>query len=213
MGIADDEEVLFKTLRYQNSDIVIDGVVDEASFLSARYRIVYILKEVNGGKGWDLREYVCDGARPQTWDNIARWTEGILSWEQDFAWKIMCANNEERRKNELKKITVVNLKKLPGGHTSDSRKIYEAALTNSEVVMKQLALYHADFIILCGTESAFIASCYGNTEVEWKSTRHGVRYFADCSTVIISFSHPAARVSDNLLYYALIDAIREIQGG
>ena len=74
-----EEERIFEKLRKETPDIVADGVVDETEFLAARYRIVYILKEANEGKGWDLRDFVYDGGRPQTWDSIAIWTEGILS--------------------------------------------------------------------------------------------------------------------------------------
>lgn len=210
MSIKKEEDLLFEELKNCSPEIVCDGIVDEKSFLSARYRIVYILKEVNGGKNWDLRDFVYDGGRAQTWDNIARWTEGILSWEKDFLWEDMQKNNENRRKEELKKIAVVNLKKTSGGHTADEKEIHSAACLNSEILKKQIGLYGADFIILCGTESSFIASCYQGKDVNWKMTKRGVWYFIDDETVIISFSHPEARVEDNYLFYSLIDAVKEI---
>lgn len=61
------------------------------------------MKEVNGGEGWNLKEFLKDGGRPQTWNNIARWTEGILSLENDFKWDYLESNNEDRRKIMLKK--------------------------------------------------------------------------------------------------------------
>jgi hypothetical protein len=86
MSIRSEEDLIFSTLRFTHPSAVADGVVHEPEFLSARYRIIYILKEVNGGFGWDLRDFVYDGGRPQTWDNIARWTEGILSWENEIPY-------------------------------------------------------------------------------------------------------------------------------
>ena len=97
MSIKEREELLFQKLREKDPDIVADGVICEQEFLNARYKIVYILKEVNGGKSWDLRDFVYEGGRPQTWDNIARWTEGILSWEKEFPWSEMEIDNEQRR--------------------------------------------------------------------------------------------------------------------
>ena len=122
MSIKAEENLLFDALKACIPEAVCDGVVDENVFLSARYRIVYVLKEVNGGKSWDLRDYIYNGARPQTWDNIARWTQGILSWERDFSWKELQENNEERRKTELKKIAAINLKKTSGKQVSDTWK-------------------------------------------------------------------------------------------
>lgn len=213
MSIQKEEALLFEALRQQVPDAVSDGVVDEKSFLSARYRIVYVLKEVNGGKNWNLRDFVYHGGRAQTWDNVARWTQAILSWETDFSWEEMRQNREERRKRELKKIAAVNLKKTSGGYTSDGREIYEAARLNSELLKKQLNIYHADFIILCGTESPFMASCYRDRKITCKMTKRGIWYFIDNGTVVISFSHPEARVKDNFLFYALLDAVREIKSG
>ena len=54
MSIKEREEFLFQKLREKDPDIVSDGVICEQEFLNARYKIVYILKEVNGGKSWDL---------------------------------------------------------------------------------------------------------------------------------------------------------------
>ena len=41
-------------------------------------------------------------------------------------------------------------------------------------------------------------------------TSRGIEYMILDNTIIVSFSHPEARVADQYLYYALIDAIREI---
>ena len=104
MGIKVEEDLLFEKLRISLPEAVCDGVVDEKNFFSARYRIVYILKEVNGGESWDLRKFLYDGGRPQTWDNIARWSKGIFSWEKEFYWEELQENNEKRRREQLKKI-------------------------------------------------------------------------------------------------------------
>ena len=211
MGIELEEEKIFEKLRRENPDIIADGVVDETEFLAARYRIVYVLKEANGGKGWDLRDFVYDGGRPQTWDNIARWTEGILSWEKEHPWAEMEQENEARRLRELKKIAAINLKKTSGSYVSDGKQIYQTAEGNRPVIKEQLSLYHADFIICCGTEDAFMIACYKDQEVEWKMTSRGVWYFLDGKTVVISFAHPEARVRDAYLFYAILDAVREIE--
>lgn len=212
MGIKSKEEEIFKKMRKLNPDTVIDGVVDETQFSDARYKIVYILKEVNGGKKWDLREFLYNRGRKQTWNNIARWTEGILNLENEISWDILKSNNELRRCKELKKIAVVNLKKTSGGHTSNENEIYREAFNYGDIVKQQINLYKPDFIICCGTKKAFVDVCYKNVSVEWKMTFRGVWYFYYDDCVVISFSHPEARINDAFLYYSLIDAVREIKG-
>ena len=80
----------------------------------------------------------------------------------------------------------------------------------NNLLLAQIDLYKADFIICCGTEYAFMDACYKDREVDWKMTSRGIWYFRDGKSVVISFSHPEARVKDAYLFYALTDAVKEI---
>lgn len=60
--ITERQKQLFDELRKMNPDIIDDGVPDEAAYLSADYRLMYVLKEVNGGSGWSLCEHLISGA-------------------------------------------------------------------------------------------------------------------------------------------------------
>lgn len=88
MSIKDAETKLFNQLKINNPSIVTDGVVNEKEYLDSKYRILYIMKEVNSYQngGWSLTEFISNGARSQTRDNVAIWTEGILNLEKDFDW-------------------------------------------------------------------------------------------------------------------------------
>ena len=41
-------------------------------------------------------------------------------------------------------------------------------------------------------------------------TSRGIWYVRDEEKIIISYSHPEARTKDCLLYYGLVDAVKEI---
>jgi len=92
MSIRNLEEKLFdewqEKLGYnlENKKIFVrDGLVDEKSYFKAPVKILYLLKEVNGGdRDWDLREYIENGGRAATWDNITRWTKGILKYKEEL---------------------------------------------------------------------------------------------------------------------------------
>lgn len=210
MSIRIQENKLFDTVKLANPAIVIDGVVDEAEFLSSKFKIVFILKEVNGGESWDLREFLYNGGRSQTWDNIARWTEEILNIDKSYQWAYLEQHNEERRKTYLKKICAVNIKKTSGSHTSNNKVITAAAKENKEFLKQQLELYHADIIICCGIDGHFFDFLFGNESSGWKMTSRGIWFRDDGSKMLISFSHPTSRTRDCFLHYALIDAVREI---
>lgn len=101
-------------------------------------------------------------------------------------------------------VLLLYIKKLRNG------EIYRAAVDHHDIIKEQIDLYKADFIICCGTEYAFMDACYKDREVDWKMTSRGIWYFRDGKSVVISFSHPEARVKDAYLFYALTDAVKEI---
>ena len=80
MDMIEQQRKLFEELRQLDPGVIEDGVSDEAQYTSAAYRIMYVLKEVNGGSGWSLCDHLRSGGRDRehdpTWDNIARWSEG-----------------------------------------------------------------------------------------------------------------------------------------
>ena len=212
--IIEEQNRIFEALRQIDPGIIEDGVSDEAAYTSAPYRILYLLKEVNGGSGWSLCDHLRNGGRPQehdaTWDNVARWTEGIFHLPEELAWSELEEDCKNRRKRMLPQICAVNVKKTSGSYVSDGRKIYEEAQNNANILREQLELYAPDLLICCGTDAAFVNACFPEQRVEWKTTSRGIQYFRDHDRTVIAFSHPAARVKDCYLYYALLDAVREI---
>lgn len=211
MSIKKLETKLFNQLKINNPSIVTDGIVNEKEYLDSKYKILYIMKEVNSYQngGWSLTEFISNGAIPQTWDNVARWTEGILNLEKDFDWEYLSGDNDPRRDKYLKKIASINLKKTPGRHTSIYNEIRLATKNNKEIIKKQVDIYQPDIIICCGTSGLFVRDCL-ESGLTWQMTSRGIEYMILDNTIIVSFSHPEARVADQYLYYALIDAIREI---
>ena len=211
MSIKKLETKLFNQLKINNPSIVTDGIVNENEYLDSKYKILYIMKEVNSYQngGWSLTEFISNGASPQTWDNVARWTEGILNLEKDFDWEYLSGDNDLRRDKYLKKIASINLKKTPGRHTSIAKEISMATKNNKEIIKKQVDIYQPNIIICCGTSGLFVRDCL-ESDLTWQMTSRGIEYMILDNTIIVSFSHPEARVADQYLYYALIDAIREI---
>lgn len=210
MTIKEKEKILFEKLRKDNHAIVTDGIVDENQYLSSKYKILYVMKEVNGKGAWDLKDFVNQGGRWQTWDNVARRTQGILNLDTEYRWEDLSVNNKERRLTYLKKIGSINLKKTGGGYTSNIKEISKAAMENREIIKNQIDLYKPDLIICCGSGEDLVNAIYDPKEIKWSITKRGVKYIKDEERLIISHAHPEARIKDAYLYYPLIDAVREI---
>ena len=86
-----------------------DGVVDVEKYCKAPLKILVVLKEVNGGSDWDLREFLKGGGRAQTWNVVARWIENIFNLKSDYAWSELQSDNDARRMHVLPYICVAQL--------------------------------------------------------------------------------------------------------
>ena len=159
-----------------------DGVVSEQDYLASSPSIVVILKEVNDpdSGGWDLRQFLRDGGRPQTWDNVVRWVHGIRNRGQVDDWPNQYEEISEWFRVEiLRSICAINLKKSPGTHTAEMASLARIANEDAVRIQEQYAIYDPDLTICGGTGELF-------------------------RTV------PEARVQDSLLHYGLIDAVNEL---
>ena len=210
MSIREKEQELFQRF----SVAVPDGIVDENQYFSPEtpYRIAYVLKEVNGKGVSDLREFLREGGRRQSWNMIARWTEAILTLPQERAWNDWENYSDDRRKTWLRKICAVNLKKTPGKYIANQQDIAKAAQENRALLQEQLWLYQPNIIICCGTAADFCKVCFPQQDLPWEMTSRGIWYVRFPNQILIAYSHPEARIRDCILFYPLIDAVKEILG-
>ena len=90
-----------------------------------------VLKEANdpGGGGWDLREFLREGGRAPTWNNVARWTKWLSALPEVVPWAELEAMNRDARRHTLRVVAAVNLNKVPGGSTANFAEIQRFAAT------------------------------------------------------------------------------------
>ena len=212
------EDALFdswrKRLGQDSEGFVADGAVCGDTFESANTRIVFLLKEVNdpGGGNWDLREFLRDGGRGATWNNVTRWSRGILALPQLLRWKDIEGIDETARIRTLRKIAAVNLKKMPGGAAVDVAELRDFVTKNREFLRLQLELYRPHLIVGCGCEvtEVFFDKVY--PEPMWRRSVRGTWYCEIDGVLYLDYYHPNARISGNLLHYGLIDSVRDLLG-
>ncbi len=211
------EAALFKKWRKKRKAFIPDGVVDSTAYISSSPRICYILKEVNDtseNPDWDLREFVRLGGRPQTWNNIARWTDGIrkiYNNDSSIDWSHFALPTTEYRIEKLQSICAMNLKKTPGTHTANYKEFEAAAAQDADYLKEQYGIYSPN-ITICAGSSVFHLFTQLMNIIDKKQTSRGVEYLSLADgNYIINFSHPEARIADNILLYGLLDAILEIK--
>lgn len=220
--ILDKELELFEEWSKVRKGFSPDGVANEEEYLKSNIKLLFILKEVNDKKreGVDMKDFLYHGAygRPQTWENITRWIFGIKNIERHINWKEIEHRKffNENRNHLLPTISAINLKKSPGGHTTNPIELIQIANEDKVFLNSQFKLYFdnskvcPDIIIACGVSDIF----HGFVKMDigqWKITSRGVYYYEfKKGRYFIKYSHPEARVADNILYYPLVDSIREI---
>lgn len=216
MPIREDEQALFKRWRQRRPDFVSDGVVSEHDYLASNPKIALVLKEVNDpdSEGWDLREFLAGGARPRTWNNVARWTHGMRNrhrlpepgWEEQYE-----EVDEDFRRQELRYLCVINLKKSPGGGAADMNEIWAFAEEDKKFIHEQYAIYDPDLTVCGGTGDIFPHVVLDIDETGWRRTHRGIWWYErEANKYILSYNHPEARVQEPLLHYGLVDAVAEL---
>lgn len=223
MPLRDQENEIFDRWRktFDNNlrkSFVTDGAVDQEAYSQSKLKILFLLKEVNdqNGGGWCLREFLAEGGRSQTWDTVTRWLRAMRNLSDEITWDDLKEVKEDQRRRELQSIAAMNLKKIPGGHTTNPGLWRQAVECDQEYIWQQFALYKADLVICCGSMVAsaydFIIGKQRGNAPQWQRTSRGVDYHEyERGKFVIAYSHPEARVAPNLIHFGLVDAVRSIR--
>ncbi len=170
-----------------------DGLTDPSQYAQAKFKMIFILKEAHG---WneetdyprDLRRFAYDGGTYKTWGNLAHWS----SFANDTSFQLddLDATDPAARAEKLRSCGFVNLKKVPGGTSSNSSEIDAFAKAHGILLREQLALYKPDVTISCGA-FATLRDLYGVEQQDAPAIQDGFCFFKhpDLGTVI-DFYHP-----------------------
>ena len=224
MTIREEEERLFEEWRRRRKPFVSDGVVSEDDCQTSSPKITFILREANdpNGGGYDLREFLRDGGCGQIWHNVTRWVHGIRSLPIRHAWSFYENMTKDFRKETLKSIVAMNLKKSSGGSSTDPQVLKAVATEDAPYIKRQYALYDPDITICGGDDTAdFFKKAVGH-EGKWqtithKTTKDEIRWYKrnadpEKPELVVSYWHPAQRSKSRKdVLNILLDVIGEIK--
>jgi hypothetical protein len=112
--------------------------------------------------------------------------------------------NPTRKQRALHSIAAVNLKKSPGGGSTDPSALWTAVTADKLFLKRQLTLYGADIVICCGTGDC-VRWLF---ELDGEYTQGGIWCAEFGHGVLVSYVHPAARIGNYLMHQRLMDALR-----
>lgn len=136
-----------------DADFHRDGIIDEARFASERRRVLFVMAEPSSrGPGYahllgkDLRWIYREALprKPLT-RNTALWTEVVLDGRttyEELAWP--------RVADSLRRIAIINVKKVAGAGSGDYRLINEAARRDRELLLRQAEAIAPNIVVVCG---------------------------------------------------------------
>ena len=136
-----ENELFEEWLRKQPlKDFAFDGVVNENSFNNFLPRLVFVLKDTNGGTGhWSLSDLIARGnyaGETGTWYPIAKWLARLMGED-------VPANDVSEKARLFQRIAVVNLKKTPGKSRSSKSAVKDFVRNdiNRSFLIRQFELY------------------------------------------------------------------------
>lgn len=210
----------------ENKEFIEDGLVNEDGWNEAPIKVIFILKEINNSKKdiyknhrWNLRQYLLNGElapKDKTYRNVSRWAYGILNnvskWDNNVE-KI--GNDINKRKENLRKIGVINVSKQPGVERTKFKDLEcKFSEYNKLFLEKQLALYtDAKLIICCGSgvcdlfKQSITDMNFGNYKAGKGITddETGIWYTQlERGQILISYKHPSIIAGNEKLFNNLM---------
>lgn len=216
--------------------IIYDGIINEDEWKNSECKIKFVLKDPNAPdveniidlinlpyndelkKNYNVTESdkkIINNLQP-TYRNVGRWTYGVYSIynktkKPDKNWDWI--SEELDWLKELQKISIINIKKTPGGRQSIDYELREAIKSYGRQTWQQINYDAPKFVIFCGTGDLFKNTKLWINEppiTKWKKTDKGFEYFKMEETFFIKFWHPNAYFPDNMMYYTLMDIVSEL---
>lgn len=186
-----------------------DGPINTVAYAASATRVLFVLKEVNvkdEGDEWDLREYLREGGRGQTWNNVVRWTRAIL--DGDMRNEGAGILDEGDRSTTLARIAVMNLNKDGGRSCTDPKRLNEATERARDLLREQVRVLDPHLVVCCGDHTGNAAGKYifDYGRDDWRSVPASVPVWVGTPVngrMIVSMPHPQARRSAGELYEAM----------
>lgn len=204
------DEIIRQTIISEKEETfsIRDGIVDPERFISAKYKILWILKEpydefdaegLPFGGDWDLKEVI------RSKNSISDFASGKPTFKPMIytSWGILngftkwndmdSVEDDPSMLDALKSVAYINISKLPGFKSTHHSVCTEAYATYKDLLLNQVRLIDADVIIGGGTLHHFL---YDLDLINSDRYENGsIVYYQKDGKLYIQAYHPAQRSS------------------
>jgi len=170
-----------------------DGVIDEGLYRKQTHQILFVLLEPNsrGGAydkyyGEDLRRVFRIPLRKQVNLNLGLWTRYLLDGVEHFE-----RLGGEQARDQIRRVAIMNLKKLAGSGTADYMSISQHAWQDREFLREELPLIDPTLIVTCGARANRL---FGQiVQDDLRASPPGEHTWRCNQTVVLPANHPSLR--------------------
>lgn len=192
----------------RNSYLILDGIVDIENYEG----ILFLLKEAYANEQefdeWDLAQGLAATGPWGMWHHVAKWTYGLLNTDKDHIARYCNLSNDDRNAL-LRKISVVNVKKVNGTSSSEYEDLLQYTTSNIEILRREINHVQPK-IIVCGGTFDFLKQIYG---LEIERSNDNWYYWLDLENMknilVLDYFHPAVRYPELLTYYGLTNIYQQ----
>lgn len=193
---CDEIDRIFSELATRSTTVT-DGVINREKYFNAKPRVMWVLKEANSEESWS---YI-DAFKDVEWLNkcnglssirrVIYISYGILkagsrAW-CDFPW-----SNDIECQSALEEIAFINIKKEPGGSTSDPNEIFAAYQKNCDLLKLQIEAYNPEVVIFGNTMSFVDISAFeGLDKAKREISQYNNHYYEAGDKLYIHAYHPS----------------------
>ena len=192
----------------RDSYLIFDGVVDPDNYAG----ILFLLKEAYS-KDQKFGEYdlVADLAKNGPWGgwgHVAKWTSGLLRTDEHTIAPYRDMSKEEKNAM-LRKIAVMNVKKVDGKTSSVNENLMTYARDNAEILQQEIA-HVQPRIIVCGNTFRFLKEIYNLTgEYSCDNWYYWLELEGVGKVLILDYYHFSAQYPELLTYYGLTNIYQQ----
>jgi hypothetical protein len=152
MNLAAHDE-LWVALRKASADVIIDGPIVPSRYEVAKPRIMWVLREAHGGKGWDYREFVDKNLHSyphwrRTLGVVAKVSDGII---RGCAAYSELTRDPKKLQDRLREVAIVNANKDIGKKRIDWKQFIKQAETYAPTILRQIEHLDPHVLIFAGT--------------------------------------------------------------
>ena len=203
---------VLKSIKEHDQKTVADGPIVPEEYARANPRLLWILRETNGGGDWDLRKFLANDRElfsyphwSATFGALAKISFGLL---HDSPADLIAQMDAKDAVEALRSVAVINVNKRGGERRVDWDTFPDEAREFSPFVDQQVDALAPDIILAAGTADHLPAK-YNTVAAELRQSTIGATRL-ESGTYLVKCYHTAqTTITHHALYNQILASLRE----